>query len=86
MSEQETNTLAIMRPSNGLSKRRTNIHNPQLITPTLLVLERHGIRDDDAAQLALVEDLDGVAGEDAVGDDGDDFAGFVCDECLGCFG
>lgn len=45
--KQKTNTFTIMRPPNSLRKRRTNIHNPQLITPGLLILQGDRIRNHD---------------------------------------
>ena len=86
MRKQKANTLSIMRPSNRLRQSGTDIHNSQLLTPTLLILERHRIGHHNTTQLTLIQDLNRVAGQDTVRDDGDDFAGLVRDERLGRFG
>ena len=66
-----------MRPPARLGQRPGNIHRLNPVTPGLLLLMRYRVRDHDLAQPALVQLLDGVAGQDAVGDDGDGLAGAV---------
>ena len=72
MREQERHTLPIMRASDGLSQRRADIDRLQLRALILLALHGHRIRSHDSSQLALVDGLNGVAGQDAVGDQGND--------------
>src|SRR6266511_4515271 len=67
MTKQITNTFPIMRSSTSLRKRRGNINRLQLLTQRFLLLMRDCIRDDDFGELAVVYDVDCVAGEDAVG-------------------
>jgi hypothetical protein len=74
-----------MRPPNRLRQRRTNIHNLQLLTRLHLALHRHRIRHHNSAQLALIQCLDSVSGQNAVCDDGYDFARAVVHHCFGSF-
>ena len=77
MPKQKTHTLPIVRPSTGLRQSGANINRLQLVAPALLLLVRHRVRHHHPRQLTFVEGLDGVAGEDAVSDDGEDFRGPV---------
>jgi len=75
-----------VRPSNSLRQRRAYVDDAQLTAPIHLVAERHRVGDDDLAQATLVENVDGVAAEYAVRDDGDNLAGAVILHRLGRLG
>lgn len=75
-----------MSPSDSLCQRGAHVYDAQLAAALHLVAEGDRVGDDDLAQAALVEDIDGVAAEDAVGDDGDDLAGAVIFHRLGGLG
>lgn len=60
MRKQKTHTLPIMRPTNRLRQRRTNIHNPQPLTPLPLIPQRHRIRDHNPTQLTPIQRLDRI--------------------------
>ena len=69
------------------NSRRRNINLLQLGTLLALLGKGHRVRGDDFAQgVAVVERFEGVAREDAVGDEGDDFGGAVFAEGVGGFG
>lgn len=84
--EQETDTLTVVRSTNGLCNGRRDVDDLELLTLLLLLVQGHGIRDHDPGQDAVVEDVDGVTAEDAVGDDSDDFFGSVVREDLRSLG
>lgn len=66
-----------MRPPYRLRKRRTNIHNPQFITPLPLITQGHRIRHHDRTKTTIIQGLYSIPAQNAMGDDGDDFAGAV---------
>jgi hypothetical protein len=80
------NTLSVVRASNSLRQRRAYVNDAQLTAPIHLVAEWHRVGDDDLAQAAFVEDVDGVAAEYAVRDDSNDLAGAVVFHRLGRLG
>lgn len=75
MREQETDRLAIMRPPASLRQRGADINSLDLVASFLLLLVRNGVGDDQAVEAAAVQILDGLAGQNAVDDDGVDFLG-----------
>jgi len=75
-----------MRASDGLSQRRANIDSLQLRALILLALHGYRIRRHDSRQLALIDRLDGIAGQDAVGDQGNDLLRAVRHDRLGGLG
>lgn len=82
MREQETDTLAVVRPADGLGEGRGDINDFQLLALLLLLAQGDGVCDDDPREDAVVEDVDGVAAEDAVGDNGHDLGGSIFREDL----
>lgn len=86
MREQEADRLAIMSPSASLRQHSTDINRLQLVAQFLLLFVGHGVCDNDATELAVIQDLDGVSTEDPVGNNGDDFLGPVLHNSVGCFG
>lgn len=74
-----------MRPPDGLGERGAHVNDPQLLAAVDLVAEGHGVGDDDLAQAAVVEDIDGVAAQDAVRNDSDDLACAVVLDSGCCF-
>lgn len=62
---------------------RTNVDGLDAVAEGLLFLVGDGVGDDQLGELGLVQLLDGVAREDAVGDDGNGAAGSVVDDDLG---
>lgn len=79
-------TLSVVCSSDSLCDCGAHVDDAQLVAALHLVAEGDGVGDDDLAQAALVEDVDGVAAQDAVGDDGDDLAGAVVLDGLGGLG
>lgn len=73
-----------MCPAASFGERRADIDRCNLVADLLLFFVGHGVRDDDAAQAAVVDVLDGVAGEDTVDDDGVDFPSSVLHHSVGC--
>lgn len=71
--EEVADALAVVGAADGLAKDLADVDDAQLGAALDLVAEGHGVGHDDAGQAAVVERLDGVAAEDAVGDDGDDW-------------
>lgn len=69
MTEQKRDTLAIVRPSACLGQRGADIDRLELVAFFLLAPVRHRVGDDDPAQTAAVERLDGVAAQYTVRDD-----------------
>lgn len=63
------------------SRRDIKRDNP--VAQLLLLLVRYGVGHDQVLELAVVDLLDGVAAEDAVGDDGDGGFGAVLDNHVG---
>lgn len=82
MRKQKADTLTIVRPPDGLRQRRTNIHNPQSLTPLLLISKWNSVCDNHSAQLTLVECLDCVAAQDTVGYDRYDLSRAVVHDCF----
>ena len=75
-----------MRSPTSLRQGGTNINSLQLPTALLLLLMRHSIADNKPAELAIIDDLDRIAGQDAVGDDGEDLSRAVVHDRVGGFG
>jgi hypothetical protein len=86
MLEEVRDTLAIMSSPTSLGKRRRNIDRFQLGTEPLLLSMRHRIGHDNLAQFTVVDDLNGLAREDTMRNNRNDFFGVVLFECLGGFG
>jgi hypothetical protein len=85
MRKQKTNTLPIMRPSDRLRQRRTNIHNPQPITHLYLPLQWHSIRNHHSTQLALIKILNRIPAQNPMCNDSYDLPSFVSHDGLGGF-
>ena len=64
---------------------RADVDSLDAVAEGLLVLVGHSVCDDQLCELGLVQLLDGVAGEDAVGDDGDGTTSAVLDDNVGGF-
>lgn len=77
MSKEVANALSVMCSPDGLCQRRADVNDAEFRAAIRLIAKGHSVGDDDVGQTALVERLDGVSGEDAVGDDGNDFSGSV---------
>jgi hypothetical protein len=58
--KQKTHTLPIMRPSNRLRQRWTDIHDPQLLASLNLLSQWDRIRNHHPTQLTLIQRLDRV--------------------------
>lgn len=86
MREEETDTLAIVRSADGLGEGGRNVNNSQLLALLLLFAQRHRVGDDDPREDAVVENVDGVTAENAVGDNGHDLGGAILREHLGGLG
>ena len=69
--------LAVVGPPDGLGDGGAHVDDADLLAAVDLVAEGHGVGDDDLGEHAVVEDVDGVAAQDAVRHDGDDFPGAV---------
>lgn len=85
MAKQKRNALSIMCPTTGLGQRGGDIDHLELVALTPLLRQRHRVRDNNAAEFAPVERFDGVAAEDAVCDNGDDFLRAIGHERVRCF-
>lgn len=83
MAEQKRNALAIMRAPARFGQRGADVNRLELVALLFLAAVGHRVRDDDSSQPATVESLDGVAAENAVGDDGHDFPRAVFHERVG---
>jgi hypothetical protein len=62
---------------------RRDINSLNTVAQSLLLLVGNCVGDDELGQLGLVELFNSVAGENAVGDDGDSAAGSVFDDDFG---
>lgn len=72
-----------MCASAGFRQCRADIDGLDLVALFLLLLVRYGVGDDQTPETAVVQVGDGVAGENAVCDDGVDLFGTVLDDCIG---
>ena len=73
MTEEERHTLAIMRAPACLGEGRRHVNLLQLGAQLSLLRERDRVRGNDATEgVAVVEGFQGVAGEDAMRDQGYD--------------
>ena len=77
-------TLAVVRPPDGFGNGGAHVDDPDLLAAVDLVAEGHGVGDDDLGEDAVVEDVDGVAAQDAVRHDGDDLPGALLLDGGGC--
>lgn len=77
MREKEADGLAVVRTSASLGKCGADVDGLDLGASFLLLLVRNGVGDDDAAQAAVVDVGDGIAGKDTVHNDGVDLLGAV---------
>lgn len=75
MREKEADGLAVMRTSASLGKCGADVDGLDLGASFLLLLVGNGVGDDDTAQATVVDVRDGVAGKDAVHNDGIDLLG-----------
>ena len=66
-----------MGAADGLSDGGADVNNTQLGAPFNLVTKRDRVSNDERLEDTAVEGLDGVAGQDAVGDQGKDRLGAV---------
>ena len=85
MRKQEANRLPIVCPAAGFRESRADIDRCNLVTDLFLLFVRHGIRDDNTAQAAVVDVFDRIAGKDAVYDNGVDFPGPMLHHRVGRF-
>lgn len=84
MRKQETDRLAIMRPPTGLRQRRTDIYRLNFVASVLLLRMRHGIRNNQTTQTAVIQITDSISRENGVGHDGIDFLCAVLHNGVGC--
>ena len=85
MRKQEANRLPIVCPAAGFRESRADIDRCNLVTDLFLLFVRHGIRDDNTAQAAVVDVFDRIAGKDAVYNNGVDFRGPMLHHRVGRF-
>lgn len=81
--EQHADTLPIMHPPNRLSEDAPDIQNLQFRTPPLMLFLRHAVRHDDLIQCAGIDPLDCIAGQYAMGQQGEHFRRALLLEELG---
>lgn len=84
MGKQKANRLPVMCPTAGLCKRRADIDRGDLIADLLLVCMWDCVRNDNPTEAALVDVVNGVAGQNAVDNNGVDFLGTVLHHCVRC--
>lgn len=82
MREQIADALSIVRPSDRLCNRRTDVDHPDLRAPLQLVTKRYRVGHNDPGQAALVECFDSIARQDAVRDNRQNLRGAVVLYCL----
>lgn len=73
MREEETDTLAVVGTTASLSKSGTNIDRLDTIASLLLLSVGDGVGDDETAETATVQVLNGLTRENTVDDDGVNF-------------
>ena len=83
MVEEETDRLSVMRATDGLGKCAGDINRVQLGADLLLVLVGHGVGDNNLGENAIVDDLNSLAAEDAVRDNGVDLNSSILSKSLG---
>lgn len=81
--EQHANALPVMHPPNGFREHTPDLQHLELGTQPHMLVLRHTVGDDDFVEVGAVDALAGIAGEDAVGDEGVDAAGAGFLEQLG---
>lgn len=83
MLEQKADTLAVVRAPARLGQRGRDVDGLDAVAQGLLGLVRHRVGHDNVLELAVVQRLDGIAAEDAVGDDGQRILRAVLDDDVG---
>lgn len=81
--KQEANRLSVVCPAASFGERRADIDRCDLVADFFLLLVGNGVRNDDTAEAAVVDVIDGVTGEDAVDDNGVDFLSTVLHDGVG---
>lgn len=84
MREQEADRLAVVCTADGLSKGSRDINGVQLGADLLLVVVGDSVGDNDLGQDTVVDDLDGLAAQDTVCDNGVHLQSTVLGQGLGC--
>lgn len=81
--KQEANRLSVVCPAASFGERRANIDRCDLVADLFLLLVGNGVRNDDTAEAAVVDVVDGVTGEDTVDNNGVDFLSTVLHDGVG---
>ena len=72
-----------MCPATSFGKRRADVDRCDLVTDFFLLLVGDGVRNDNTAEAAVIDVVDGVTGEDTVDDNGVDFLSTVLHDGVG---
>lgn len=81
--EQEANRLSVVCPAASFGECRADVNCCDPVADLFLVLVRHGVRNDDTAEAAVVDVLDGVTRKDTVDDNSVDFLSTVLHDGVG---
>lgn len=81
--EKERNRLAVVSTTTSLGKSRADIDSLDTVAGLLLLSVGNGVGNDETVETAGVQVLDGLAGENAVNDDGVDFLSTVLHDGVG---
>jgi hypothetical protein len=73
MAEQKAHTLTVVSSPTRLGQSSTDIHRLNLTAPLLLALMGHRVRHHNPAQLALVQNLNRIARQNAMCNERDNF-------------
>lgn len=74
-----------MCPAASFSERRADIDRCDLVADFFLFFVGNGVRNDDTAETAVVDVIDGITGENAVDDNCVDFLSTVLHDGVGGF-
>lgn len=77
MGKQVADTLAVVRPPDGLGKRPAHVNDLELGAPLQLVAQRHRVGDDHLGQHALIDVVNGRPAQDPVRHDGNHLASIM---------
>lgn len=86
VGEQKADRLSVVCPANGLSQGWRDIDSLKLWALLLLALHWDSVGSNDSAELRVVDDLTGLAGEDAMGDQSNNLLCAVVLDGLGGLG
>lgn len=83
MRKEEADRLAVVSATASLGKSRADVDGLDLIAELLLLGVGHGVGNDQPAEAAAVQVLNGLARQNAMHDNGVDFPGAVLHDGVG---